>query len=77
MAASGNTKVFEVYAMRITVFCFFPSVCVFFGSCTYLLVLSVLACVSLGLLKGVTSGTGLITGTINCEFCDSGRNRNT
>ena len=24
-----------------------------------------------------TLGTGLITGTINCEFCDSGRNRNT
>ena len=22
-------------------------------------------------------GTGLITGTINCEFCDPGRNRNT
>ena len=24
-----------------------------------------------------TLGTGLITGTINCEFCDSGRNHNT
>ena len=24
-----------------------------------------------------TLGTGLITGTINCEYCDSGRNRNT